>query len=96
MTFVGLSGLIFGGSPERLRYLRAFFLQVAVRGPDVCDPPGILRRGLCWRDHLFEHGDFAAGSCAALVLSPNSEVPFYQSARCTRLRSQIGVSLTRR
>jgi hypothetical protein len=76
MTFMGLSGLIFGGSPERLRYLRAFFLQVAVRGPDV--------------------GDFAAGSCAALVLSPNSEVPFYQSARCTRLRSQIGVSLTRR
>ena len=45
MTFMGLSGLIFGGSPERLRYLRAFFLLVAVRGPDVCDPPGILRRG---------------------------------------------------
>ncbi len=30
MTFMGLSGLIFGGSPERLRYLRAFFLRVAV------------------------------------------------------------------
>ena len=30
MTFMGLSGLIFDGSPERLRYLRAFFLLVAV------------------------------------------------------------------